>query len=86
MDKICRRILNGVGFVPNAVVAYGAANFSSSSRGHASGPVKKLFRELKKRCIARLVNEHNTSAVSYLIDGGNFAVCICSLVHGIYYV
>ncbi|CAI2163671.1 12014_t:CDS:2, partial [Funneliformis geosporum] len=38
-------------------------SFSSSSRGHASGPIKQLFAELKRRCCTRLVSEFRTSQI-----------------------
>jgi hypothetical protein len=46
---------------PTTVVAFGAAGFSSSSRGHAAGPVKGLYQELKKRCRTIKVDEFRTS-------------------------
>ncbi|CAJ0828654.1 5305_t:CDS:2, partial [Entrophospora sp. SA101] len=46
MDKICRRIANN----ERTVVAFGHASFSSSSKGHAAGPIKQPMWELRKRC------------------------------------
>lgn len=58
-DKLIPRITNGD---PDTVVALGDASFSSSSPGHAAGPVKTLQRELRKRKIpVVLIDEYNTS-------------------------
>lgn len=53
------------------VVAFGDAAFSSSSRGHPPGPVKTLYRELKRRLRGRVrkVDEFRTSIVCSLCDG-----------------
>jgi hypothetical protein len=58
-DVVCNRITKGD---PNTVVFYGNAGFSSSSRGHAPGPVKEMRRQLAKRCTVRLTSEFRTSA------------------------
>ena len=52
-DEICSRITNND---KRTVIAFGNGGFSSTSRGHASGPVKQLLWELwelwelRKRC------------------------------------
>ena len=68
LSKLCRRILGKPKdwFHPDVVVAFGAGRFSSSSRGHASGPIKQLHRQLRRRCTTRLVSEFRTSQVTLL--------------------
>ncbi len=46
-------------FYPDKVVAYGAASFSCF--GGQVAPVKQLFRQLKRRCVVRKVDEFRTS-------------------------
>ncbi|KAJ3283377.1 hypothetical protein HK104_010414, partial [Borealophlyctis nickersoniae] len=54
----------------NSVVALGAALFAHNSRGHATGPLKKLRQKLKDRAYAlRLIGEFNTSRVCHLCEG-----------------
>ncbi|KAJ3289899.1 hypothetical protein HK104_007151 [Borealophlyctis nickersoniae] len=54
----------------NSVVALGAALFAHNSRGHATGPLKKLRQQLKIRAYAlRLIGEFNTSRVCHLCEG-----------------
>ncbi|KAJ3299480.1 hypothetical protein HK104_008750 [Borealophlyctis nickersoniae] len=54
----------------NCVVALGAALFSHNSRGHPTGPLKKLRQKLKDRAFAlRLIGEFNTSRVCHLCEG-----------------
>ncbi|KAJ3287556.1 hypothetical protein HK104_008541 [Borealophlyctis nickersoniae] len=54
----------------NSVVALGAAIFAHNSRGHPTGPLKKLRQKLKDRAFAlRLIGEFNTSRVCHLCDG-----------------
>ena len=65
-NTICNRILSPSPNQPpnfSSIVAFGAAGFSSSSRGYASAPVKGLRRELSKRCSVVLVDEFKTSQV-----------------------
>ena len=64
LSKLCRRILGKSRdwFHHDVVVAFGGGRFSSSSRGHASGPIKQPHRQ-SRRCITRLVNEFRTSQV-----------------------
>ena len=50
------------------MVAFGDGAFSSSSRGHPPGPVKGLYRELKRRGRVRHVDEFRTSVVCSLCD------------------
>ncbi|CAI2199796.1 18434_t:CDS:2, partial [Funneliformis geosporum] len=38
-------------------------SFSSSSREHASGPIKQLFAKLKRRCCTRLISEFRNSQI-----------------------
>ena len=61
-DELCQRVTGGD---PETVVAFGDGRFSSSSRGHAPGPVKTLYRELKRRLRGRMrkVDEFRTSIV-----------------------
>jgi hypothetical protein len=61
-NTLCQRITAND---PTTVVAFGDGRFSSSSRGHASGPVQGLYRELKKRLRGRvrLVDEYRTSVM-----------------------
>ena len=54
----------------NAVIAFGDGSFSSSSRGHPSGPVKGLFKHLKSIFPnVRKVWEFRTSVVCSKCDG-----------------
>ena len=64
MAALCKEIVgrNSGQFQKDVIVAFGGAQFSSSSRGYAPAPVKALYRELKKWCRVRLVGEYNTSA------------------------
>ena len=65
LSKLCRRIIGKIKdwFHADVVVAFGGGRFSSSSRGHASGPIKQLFHQLKRRCITKYVSEFRTSQV-----------------------
>ncbi|CAI2201053.1 9018_t:CDS:2, partial [Funneliformis geosporum] len=65
LSIICRKIIGNKKdhYSNSVVIAYGAGSFSSSSRGHASGPIKQLFAELKRRCCTRLVSEFRTSQI-----------------------
>jgi hypothetical protein len=65
LSKMCQQIIGKPKdwHYPDVVVAYGSGGFSSSSPGYASGPKKQLYRELKRRCTTRLVNEFKTSQV-----------------------
>jgi len=56
-DEICSRITNND---KRTVIAFRNGGFSSTSRGHASGPVKQLLWELRKRCQVRIVDEYRT--------------------------
>ena len=69
LSELCRRILGKSRdwFHPDVVVAFGAGRFSSSSRGHASGPIKQLHRQLR-RCTTRFVNEFRTSQVPFYYE------------------
>ena len=62
-DEICRRITNND---KRTVIAFGNGGFSSTSRGHASGPVKQFLWELRKRCRVRIVDEYRTSKICSL--------------------
>ncbi|KAJ3298515.1 hypothetical protein HK104_010636 [Borealophlyctis nickersoniae] len=54
----------------NSVVALGAALFAHNSRGHQTGPLKKLRQQLKIRVYAlRLIGEFNTSRVCHRCEG-----------------
>jgi hypothetical protein len=64
-NEICNRITRGDS---NTVVAYGNGGFSSSSRGHASAPVKQLYQQLRRRCRVRLMDEHRSSIVCSKCD------------------
>ena len=66
-DILCKRITNGNG--DNTVVAFGDGKFSSTSRGHAPGPVKQFRRELSRHCKVVNVDEFRTSSVCSLCDG-----------------
>ena len=57
-DEICSR----------TVIAFGNGGFSSTSRDHASGPVKQLLWELRKRCRVRIVDEYRTSKICSLCN------------------
>lgn len=55
---------------PNTVVAFGDGQFSSTSRGHPPGPVKKLFKFMKANFPnVRKVWEHRTSIVCSRCEG-----------------
>ena len=69
-DELCKRITNND---KSTIVAFGNGGFSSTSKSHASGPVKQLLWELRKRCRARSVDEYRTSK-------------ICSLCNKMFYV
>jgi hypothetical protein len=64
-DEICSRITNND---KRTVIAFGSGGFSSTSRGHASGPVKQLLWELRKRCRVRIVDEYRTSKICSLCN------------------
>ena len=53
-ETICQRITQND---PETVVFFGDGWFSSSSRGCAAGPVKSLYRDLRRRCTVRLTSE-----------------------------
>ena len=65
LSKLCRRIIGKIKdwFHADVMVAFGGGRFSSSSRGHATGPIKQLFHQLKRRCITKYVSEFRTSQV-----------------------
>ncbi|RIB06869.1 hypothetical protein C2G38_2046461 [Gigaspora rosea] len=67
-DKICERITKKN---PRTIVAYGDGKFSSCSKGHVSGPIKGLYRELKRRLgkRVRLVDEYRTSIICSTCNG-----------------
>ncbi|CAG8627414.1 28884_t:CDS:2, partial [Racocetra persica] len=58
-NKLCERITNKN---PRTIVAYGDGKFSSCSKGHVSGPIKGLYKELRRRLgrRVRLVDEYRT--------------------------
>ena len=57
-DKITDELTGGN---KNSIVVFGAGSFSSTSKGHISGPVKKLRKHLKKKCNFVDENEYFTS-------------------------
>ena len=65
LSKLCLQIINQAKdwYYLNIVVAFGGGRFSSSSRGQASGPIKQLFHQLRRRCVTKYVNEFRTSQV-----------------------
>ncbi len=63
---LCQRLTGGD---PATVVAFGDSTFSSSSRGHAAGPILLLCSELRKRCRVRLEYEYNTSQICSNCNG-----------------
>jgi hypothetical protein len=64
-DEICKRITSND---KRTIVAFGNGGFSSSSKGHAPGPVKQLLWELRKRCRVRTVDEYRTSKTCSLCN------------------
>lgn len=79
-NVMCKRI---AGVNMNAIVAYGAGGFSSTSPGHASAPIKGLYKALLLRGFkVLLVDEHRTSKVcskclNDLPNGKRWQVRIC---------
>jgi len=51
------------------VIAFGNGSFPHNSAGGASTPLKRLFWELRKRCIVRLIDEYRTSVTCSLCEG-----------------
>ena len=60
LDHLCRQLSQGSS---QTVVAFGAAGFSSSSRGHAPGPVKAIRERLRQHCRVVDVDEYLSSQV-----------------------
>lgn len=79
LATLCKEIVgkNSGQFHNDVIVAFGGARFSSSSRGYAPGPVKALYRELKRWCRVRLVGEYNTSAYCSADIAGTFGTTPC---------
>ena len=74
-DKLCNRITGGN---PRTVVAFGDGRFSSTSRGHAPGPVNELYTQLRRRrCRVRKVDEFRTSIVCSLCDSRLYGLKVC---------
>ena len=85
MYDICKRItVSDVNDLRKHVVAFGAAAFSSSSKGHCPGPVKEIRKALRRRGVEVYdVNEDYTSQlcncckqklVPMYSEGGNMAI------------
>ena len=60
MDKFFDRLLQGYNRETTAI-AFGAAKFSTTTRGDVSGPLASTARRLSKLCRVLFVNEHRTS-------------------------
>ena len=60
MDKFFNRLLRGYNRKTTAI-AFGAAKFSTTTRGDVSGPLASTARRLSKLCRVLFVNEHRTS-------------------------
>ena len=65
-NEVLKRITGGD---RRTVVAFGSAKFRHNSAGGPSPPLNRMLRELKRRCIVRMIDEFRTSITCSKCDG-----------------